>query len=108
MDVMSMKEKILEEILDHLNGSQGMDLKKIIDESKMKSSMEDGMKRKEGEYGNPKGLEIEKVSILGNPEKGIDISNNGSKIMKDGINGYNEDEEMTDEELEELLRRQLK
>lgn len=124
------KLKILEQLLSHLSGSQGMDLKAMLDESKMpKEGMDkmDDMANSDSPdemdaMGKPKGLKVESVEIMGKPKgMGMDKSNplaSGDKPemmdkmgmdkmgMKDSsTSDSSSDPEMTDEEFEELLKK---
>ncbi len=96
-----MKMKLLEELLSHLSSSQGMDLKALLDESKMPK--EDPMAEVSPlEEMDKPALSVEKVSVMDKPE--MDASETMDK-MADAPGS--EDEEMNDEELEELLKRAL-
>lgn len=96
----AMKLQLLEEILEHLSSSQGNDLKSLLDESK-KPPMEMGMD------GKPKGLEVEKVSVMGRPDMDPDekmkMDMDSSDVSQDPG-----EEDMTDDELQELLGKYLK
>jgi hypothetical protein len=85
--------RVLEEILEHLKSSQGDDLKSRLDDSRKpmlpeESSEEEALEQPqeeeiEDQLGKPKGIEVEKVGILGKPSE----------------------EEPSDDELEELLKK---
>lgn len=87
---------LLDELRDHLSNSQGMDLKGLMDSEKMPKP--DPM----GE--DPKGVAVEKVSLMGQPMESEDAAMDSA----DGVDmGGGDDEEMNDDELEELLRNAL-
>jgi len=123
-----LKVKLLDELMDHLSDSQGSDLKGLMDESK--NPMENEM----GEDGKPKGLKIESVEIMGKKPEIEDVALNDNKEKGDSLGsliGYpgepkpknplpkpmypkptamNEgmgEDEMTDDELKELLKRHM-
>lgn len=71
--------KALEGLLDYLSGLQGGDLKSLMDgsqkpmegdpiEESMESPKDEMMEDKMGMDGKPKGIAVEKVSLLGKPE----------------------------------------
>lgn len=137
----SIKTKVLDEIFEHLSGSQGRDLKGLLDESMAAPSIV--------ESEDPKGLKIESLEVMGGPTSYDDkvnqaigevASNNQSpridpkkaaqfekgfnesgfqperwkKNLKEGLglSASNADlgesmtePEMSDEELDELMRR---
>ncbi len=97
--------KALEGLLDYLSGVQGGDLKSLMDEpespmpmdpmaSPDKDIMEDGM----GE--DPKGIAIEKVSVMGKPG-GVDdaLPEDPNEIQAKGDMGA------SDDELDELYKK---
>lgn len=113
-----LKLKVLEELLGHLSGSQGMDLKALLDEMKetpkeeaMESPLQQAKEESEGTEmhepsGKPKGIAIEKVSLLSKPKSFDDKAN---EAMNEAVpEKKGNDEEMTDNELEELLKQYLK
>lgn len=117
----TLKVKLLEELLSHLSSSQGMDLKSLLDQSK-KPPMMEGSPEEEAlespkdemmEDGKPKGLSIEKVSVLGKKPgtPGMDDmpdKSGGVGVEKAGMDGMGgDDPEMSDDELEELLKKAL-
>lgn len=74
-----LKIKLLDELMHHMKGSQGMDLKSMLDKSKMPmegSPMEEraespameSMEDHSGMGDMPKGMSIEKVSVMGKPK----------------------------------------
>jgi hypothetical protein len=94
----------LNEALSHLDDSQAGDLKSMLDDSK-KPSMIEGSQDEEGsespsdeamEDGKPKGLSIEKIDVLGKPGVG---DSSDSKLPGE--------DEMSDDELNELLKKHL-
>lgn len=112
--------KSLEDIRDHLSASQGHDLKSLLDSSRKPadSPISDLMKPKDemddSELGaKPKGIAIEKVSLLAKPKQGYDDKVNEAIAEQSRKPGDDMDlskklpgeEEMTDDELEELLKR---
>jgi hypothetical protein len=109
----SMKLKLLEEILGHLSDSQANDLKSLLDESK--NPPIDPLKKmapeKEGDMddkGKPKGISIEKVELMGKPRAQLDDLGDRDDMeddLKDDL-PTNEDD-MTDDELRELIERHL-
>jgi hypothetical protein len=109
MDSFKLEELIkgLEELQEHLSISQGSDLKSLLDKSK--NPIEPEIEEELGEDGKPKGIAIEKVSIMGKPKNHDDkvgeaIAEMGDEKDKKGMLSDDE-EEMTDEELEELSRK---
>ena len=84
MDALTIK--LLEELIDHLKGSEGQDFKSAYDES-IKPKAPLGVEGEEAMEGSPKGIEIDKISALGKPEEGCEPG----------------EKEMDDEELKELL-----
>lgn len=101
--------KGLQELESHLSDSQGMDLKSRLDNIKnpMKGNPLSLKEEELMEDGKPKGIAIEKVSVLSKPKSFDDkveeaISGQVDKSSEKLLPG---EEEMTDEELEELLKR---
>lgn len=96
--------KLLDELKSHLEMSQGGDLKSLLDQSKMddakvgvENPMEDSL---ETDALKPKGLSIEKVEVMGKPKLDEELSEQEDpKSLMPG------EEEMTPEELEELLKK---
>lgn len=88
-----MKMKILDDLLEYLAMKQGSDLKGLMDEENKPPEME----MMEGE---PKGIEIEKVSVMGK-EPG-DYDEKANEAMETAVPEVNSDEP-TDDELEELM-----
>lgn len=108
-----LKLKLVEELMHHLGGSQGREFKGMLDASKMPkegSPLEEALespKEEALEDGKPKGISVEKVSIMGKPAKAAHMMGGDEKMAppaemtpKDG--GQAEDE-MSDDELRELL-----
>lgn len=103
------KLELIQEILSHLSGAQSMGLKDLLDKSKMPKEMP-------GEMGKPKGLEVESIEI--EPKEGKEGGSYDDKVdqaIKDGSKHGGEDDskeipmdgdkdELTDEELEMLLK----
>ena len=94
--------KIIEELLKHISDSEGMDLKNLMSKPEEKPEMEnvedvvgkEGMEEPEEDEMKPKGIAVEKVSIMGKPK------------MNEEMLGEKKEESMdepTDDELEELL-----
>jgi hypothetical protein len=112
----ALKQKILDELMEHLSNAQGGDLKSMLDESKKPSLEMEGM----GE-GKPKGLKIESVELMGKPKASMhdDKVNEaieeatGKKKMdpmsleEEGESKIPGEEEMSDSELEELIKKYL-
>ena len=98
----ALKMKLVEELMSHLSSSQGNDLKSLLDKSKapMEEEMPEEMMDK------PKGISVEKVSVMGKP-KGFDekadeaIESMDGEPKEDLMPG---ETEMSDDELEELLK----
>lgn len=100
-----LKLKLIDELIEHLSSLRGKDLKSMLDEEKMPAPLE-------GEV-IPKELEIEEddggvpVSDSEIPEsvtvEGEDLDLEEKTALPGG-----KEEEMTDEELEELLKKSLK
>jgi hypothetical protein len=120
----ALKMKLIEEILDHLSDSQGGDLKSLLDDSK-KASMPSMPDEEMEPDGKPKGISIEKVSVMGKKPSideiasGKDGSDMEEKMespsekeaeMKDPMMEAKEGDEpeMSDDELEEMLKSYLK
>jgi hypothetical protein len=111
MDALKIKQLIkgLEELQSHLTSSQGMDLKSLLDSSKA-PKVELGEELPD-ELGKPKGVSISKVSVLEKPKQGFDDKVNEAIASQDGDEKPSmlpDEDEMTDEELEELLGKVLK
>ncbi len=89
--------KALEGLLDYLSGLQGADLKSLLDESQKPT---EGLPLEEEDPttldGTPKGLAIEKVSILGKPK--VDDPMSAPPEMPEEMNA-------TDDELDELYKK---
>lgn len=117
-----LKQKILDEIMEHIGSSQGNDLKSLLDKSKMPQDMMEGSPKEEAMespmdekaemMGKPKGLSVEKVSIMGKPEdskmnplsgKSDDLADELTK--PDDMSMKGDDDELSDDELEELLKK---
>lgn len=123
-----LKDKVLEELMTHLSDAQGMDLKALLDESKMPQEMAQPM----AEDGDPKGIKIESVEVMGKPgshddkvaQMIADASTPSSQKTLGETIGYpgfkkggkptaslageempDDEDDMTDEELEELARK---
>lgn len=123
----SLKEKILEEIMGHLDMSSGEDLKALIQKSKAEKEvpevegMEDQEQAPLAKFGKPKGIEIEKLSVLGKPKmnKSNPLSGKGDQMdeLAEDLGGKSKmalgegsDEmspEMSDDELKELISKYL-
>lgn len=117
--------KGLEDLQTHLSDSQGMDLKSRLDEMRNPIKKENplsGMNEEEDEEkdpldaskggllesSKPKGVAIEKISVMAKPKSYDDKVNDAiSKTddRKDAGKLMPGEEEMTDDELEELLKR---
>lgn len=115
----------LDELTSHLNDSQGNDLKSRLDALRKPKMVEDDIP----DDLKPKGIEIKKVSVLGKPEnyddkvdeaiRGEDDAENPllaqatdserkpDELGKGSLTGSDEDE-MTDDELDELVAKYLK
>jgi hypothetical protein len=101
----------LEELKTHLDESQGYGLKERLD--KLKNPISDPKSEglpEELSGDKPKGIAIEKVSVLAKPKQGFDDKVNEAIESQDEKPSSDSDllpgeEEMTDEELEELLKR---
>lgn len=109
----SIKMKLLDELLSHLDGMQGNDLKSLLDEhnkppvdesvpedSEMPDEMKDAM-------GKPKGIKVESVEIM-KPKSKDDVIDEVTK--PDGMGSEDTskapgEDEMSDEELQELLKK---
>ncbi len=91
-----LKLKLLGELLDHLSQSQGGDLKSLMDEE-AKPPEEEVSPLEEGK---PKGIEVAKVSVLGKPKS---FDDQAGEAMDQAVPP--KEDEPTDEELEELLRK---
>jgi hypothetical protein len=113
----AMKLKILNELIDHLSASQGGDLKSMLDESKKPNPLasgdgddEEGLKDKFGNPIKPKGIAIEKISVMGKPKPDIsDIVNKKAPGMfPEEPEGADDEKEMNDDELKELIAKYLR
>lgn len=111
----AMKLKLLEELLTHLTSSQGNDLKSLLDAKKPEMAE---MPEEMDEDGKPKGIAIEKVSVMGKPKQSFDdkasdaIAGFNKKPMEDEsdegmLESMGGENEMNDEELEALLKKYL-
>lgn len=120
-----LKIKLLSEMLSHLDGSQGMDLKSMMDQEKNETPMDEAMespdklalgdklgldkldKPEDPMMGKPKGISIEKLSLMGDKKPMMDGGGVGPQGMMDdkGMDSKGMDDEMSDDELEELLKR---
>lgn len=116
-----IKMKLLDELLGHLNSSQGKDLKDLIDQMKMKEMkekpMDEAMESPEEQmmedklgtemHAKPKGISVEKVSIMGKPK--MDSNEKEDMAIDDAPESMpgkmSDHEEMSDDELEELLKK---
>jgi hypothetical protein len=113
----ALKQKILDELMEHLSNAQGGELKSLLDESKKPEMGIEGMP---GE--KPKGLKIESVEVMGKPKMGADdkikqaIEDASSPKKEDPMSMGDEgseaskmpgEEEMSDEELQELIKKYL-
>lgn len=109
--------KALEGLLDYISGLQGGDLKELMmnqeksetpeDEAKegpLVQALEDKMGTEMHDQGKPKGIAIEKVSIMGKPKPGMEAGKpmpdeeEVGEPKEDGMNA-------TDDELEELYNK---
>ncbi len=95
----AMKLKLLEEILSHLSDSQGSDLKSLLDESKAPPMVEEADPLSGDK---PDGLKVKSVEVMGDP---LAEKEPGDEMALDEASGGNE---MSDEELEELVSKYLK
>lgn len=105
------KLKVIEDLIEHLSGSQGMDLKSLLDESRKPKEAELEL---EGE--DPKGLKVESVEVMGKPKNFDDQANEaisaqsekpGMELESGKTSAMPGEEEMTDDELQELLGKYL-
>lgn len=100
-----MKLKILEELLSHMDSSSGMDLKSLLDESKKPaeaSPLEESGESPQAEMdeeGKPKGIAIEKVSVLGKKPGEMD----DPMGKPGGVGVEDEDDKPSPDELKYLL-----
>lgn len=91
----SIKEKLLDELMEHISQLQGRGLKSRMDEMnemKMKEKMPEDMGSM---MHQPKGVSVEKVELMGKPEKELEL---GSKPGSDKSM-----DDMSPEEMEELM-----
>lgn len=111
MDPLKLKKQLLDEVLEHLAGSQGKDLKSLLDEDRNPKPPIEGSPEEEAlenpsdeaaEDGKPKGIAIEKVKVMGKPTS----FNDDAKDALDA-KGLSGDQEISDSELEELLKKYL-
>jgi hypothetical protein len=110
----SLKVKLLDQLMSHLTDSQGRDLKELLDQSKMPmegSPLEeamDGPKEALLKGDKPKGISIEKVEVLGKPKDPTQgqFDEKADQAIQDATSAG--EEEMSDDELEELLSQYLK
>lgn len=107
-----MKMKLIEELMSHLDSSQGGDLKSMMDMDKNKAGVGAdplGEEEEMDEMGKPKGIMVKKVSIMGKkPEMEEGSLGKMGHEMNDvaGV-GESPEEEMSDDELSELLKKVL-
>lgn len=114
----SIKDKVLKEIIDHLQSMQGEDFKSKLNGDMSPSDMmkdpgvKDAVNKEIDEMDEespmdmmgekkPKGLKIEAVEVIGDKKKSP-----LAKSMEEPNEG-SEEEEMSDEELKELLKKML-
>jgi hypothetical protein len=92
-----LKIKLIEELLGYLRSSQGGDLKSLLDEKR--KPMEAEVSVPEMETDKPKGLKVESVEIMKPEKSGADqeVDEAIGDVEKD------EDEELSDEDLKDLL-----
>ncbi len=92
----------LDELIPHLDESQGSKLKDFLDSTKKP----EGVMEIEG---SPKGISVEKVSVMKKPE-GFDDKVDEAIEGQDPENplASKDETELSDEELEELLKSKLK
>ena len=120
-----LRLKILDQILSHMDSSQGGELKRLLEEKKNplatspdKSSdtlpeLPDELKDLKEK---PKGIQVEKVSVIAKPKNSavddkVDDAIAESEAEKDPLKKSKllpGEEEMTDDELEELVGKYLK
>lgn len=96
------KIKLLDDLMDHLGGSQGQDLKSTLDESRKPK----GLKVESIEVMNPKSVASNGKTLgeaIGYPgfKKGKSTAMLGDEVPMEG----NEDDEPTDDEIEMLMNR---
>lgn len=117
-----IKMKLVQELLDHLDSSQGSDLKDLVSQMKQKAlnpvSPDDSMD------GKPKGIQIESVKLIGkkpgmsgmddnDPSTDAGSDDSSSMPVKDALDeasgldsgSSGDHDEMSDDELEELLKK---
>lgn len=109
MSIDPKKLEMIEEILEHLSGHQAKSLKDLLDKSKMPKEipMEEG---KEGHDAMPKEMGIEVDVMKPKEESFKEESEDPMKEKMDGMDKMDKPEmggeaEMTDQELEELLKK---
>lgn len=90
-----LKLKLLEELLEHISGSQGNDLKSLLDESKKPQVEEEVSDSSDPLSEVPKGLSGEKVEVLEKPEG----ESKGPSLPSD--------QDMSEDELKELIEQYL-
>lgn len=99
----SMKMKVLEEILSHLDDSQGGDLKSLMDmPAESPEGAIAGADSSEEIPGKPQGMSVEKVSVMGGEKDPSMDDMADSGVPADA--GMPKEDDMSDEELEEMLR----
>lgn len=122
------KIKVLDELIDHLNNSQGDDLHSLLEESRKSKEMESP---ELGPDGKPKGLKIESVEIMGKKPDFNDMANDAmadasdsrktlgetigypgfikkkpTALLEEGMGDHlGGEKELDDDELEELIRK---
>lgn len=107
----NLKMKLLDELLSHLADSQGGDLKSLLDESKKPPIEELGMSDDLDEEGNPKGLKVESIEVMGAPKQGFDqkvneaIADSSDRKKPAAMIEGSDEPEMDDDEIAELLRK---
>lgn len=123
--ILDKKRQLIEELLSHLDHSQGMDLGKMIDASKNSPTEDMGMD------GKPKALSIEKIEVMkpkgehdskvddaisslskggspeGSPEEEALESPEEEAKEPEEPGEENDHEKLTDEELAELLKQYI-
>ncbi len=103
--MLDRKKQLIEELIQHLEGSQGDDLMNLVNKSK--GGLEDmpGVK--------PKGISVEKIDVM-KPHAGLEdspeeeASETPGEEQSEDAGGMGGDDEMTDQELAELLKEFIK
>ena len=101
-----LKQKLIQELMDHVDGIQAKDLLALLDKARGAPEMD--------EMGKPKGIKVEKVELMGKPEKELpegmeeDSPEHEAAETPEMEKAEHGQDEMTDEEIKEMLAKLIK